>query len=98
MIIKYGQFKVDNFTIECHFSVPGVSQRLAFQMVDSGDTFHLFNRRHKDLVDLFLGNNVGGPAIIFQRFQEAGKSISLLIGLIYIEIEIIDTMKQTVKI
>ena len=65
--------KVGNFTVGRYFSVPGVSQRLAFKTVEPGDTFHLFNKRNKDLVPLFLDNNVGGPAIIFDRFQEAGK-------------------------
>ena len=63
-------------------SVPGVAQKLAFGTLKREDTFHLFNKKHKDLVKLFLSNNVGGPAIIFDRFQEAGKSISELIGLI----------------
>ena len=53
-------------------SVPGISQRLAFYSVPENDVFYLFNRKNKDLVHLFLKNNVGGPAIIFDRFQEAG--------------------------
>ena len=56
-----------------HISVPGVAQRLAFGTLERQDAFHLFNPKNKDLVPLFLGNNVGGPAIIFNRFQEAGK-------------------------
>ena len=50
-----------------------MAQKLAFGTLERGDTFHLFNKKNKDLVPLFLGNNVGGPAIIFDRFQEAGK-------------------------
>ena len=53
-----------------------MAQKLAFGTLLRGDTFHLFNKKNKDLVPLFLGNNVGGPAIIFDRFQEAGESIS----------------------
>ena len=59
-----------------NISVPGVAQKLAFSTLERGDTFFLFNKRHKDLVHLFLSNNVGGPAIVFNRFQEAGESIS----------------------
>ena len=51
-------------------SVPGVSLRLAFKGVS--DNFHLFSKRHSDLVKLFLSQNVGGPALIFDRFQQAG--------------------------
>ena len=36
--------------------------------------FYLFNKKHKDLVDLFYKNNVGGPAIAFDRWQEKGKN------------------------
>ena len=52
--------------------MPGISQRLAFNKVPENDVFFLFNKKNKDLVQLFLKNNVGGPAIIFDRFQEAG--------------------------
>ena len=55
-----------------------MAQKLAFGTLETGDTFFLFNKRHKDLVKLFLSNNVGGPAIIFDRFQEAGESISII--------------------
>lgn len=51
-------------------SVPGISIRLAFKGVT--DNFHLFSKRHSDLVKLFLAQNVGGPALIFDRFQEVG--------------------------
>ena len=61
-----------------HISVPGVAQRLAFGTLKRRDAFHLFNPKNKDLVPLFLGNNVGGPAIIFCRYQEAGESISTI--------------------
>ncbi|KAL5262624.1 hypothetical protein ACHWQZ_G008128 [Mnemiopsis leidyi] len=51
-------------------SVPGISLRLAFKGVK--DNFHLFSKRHSDLVKLFLAQNVGGPALIFDRYQEVG--------------------------
>jgi len=50
--------------------VPGISLRLAFKGVK--DNFHLFSKRHSDLVKLFLAQNVGGPALIFDRYQEVG--------------------------
>ena len=53
--------------------MPGVSLRLAFREMDQQQSFFLFNKRHSDLVDLFMSNNVGGPAIIFDRWQEVGK-------------------------
>ena len=40
--------------------------------MDENQCFFLFNKKNKDLVNLFLGNNVGGPAHIFDRWQEVG--------------------------
>ena len=54
-------------------SVPGVSLRLAFSSMSEEHNFFLFNKKHKDLVSLFLENNVGGPALIFDRWQEVGE-------------------------
>ena len=62
-------FSLVNFHI-LKISVPGVAQRLAFKSLKFEDTFQLFNKRHADLVDLFLTNNTGGPAFIFDRYQE----------------------------
>ena len=56
--------------LKSNISVPGISLRLAFKGVT--DNFHLFSKRHSDLVKLFLAQNVGGPALIFDRYQEAG--------------------------
>ena len=55
-------------------SVPGIAERLAFMSLDKSTVFFLFNKRNRDLVDLFLGNNLGGPALIFSRFAEKGNS------------------------
>ena len=68
MTSYYTQRSVDIF--KDAISVPGVAQRLAFKSLKFEDTFFLFNKRHKDLVDLFLMNNTGGPALIFDRYQE----------------------------
>ena len=54
------------------YLVPGVAEKLAFRTLNKDEVFYLFNRRNKDLVNLFRENNVGGPAIIFDRYQEAG--------------------------
>ena len=55
------------------FSVPGIAERVAFMSLDEGDYFTLFNNKHNDLVKLFLDNNVGGPALIFDRLSIVGK-------------------------
>ena len=55
------------------FLVPGIAERIAFKTLANDETFHLFNRKHGDLVKLFKQNLVGGPAIIYDRYQEAGK-------------------------
>jgi len=53
-------------------SVPGIAERLAFKTLKDDENFFLFNKANKDLVTLFRQNFVGGPAIIFDRFQAAG--------------------------
>ena len=53
-------------------SAPGIAERLAFKSLDDDVSFSLFNNKHKDLVKLFLDNNVGGPALIFDRWQQQG--------------------------
>ncbi len=62
----------NSVTIINPFLVPGISLRLAFNTVEHCNQFFLFNKRHKDLVNLFSKNNTGGPAIIFSRYMEAG--------------------------
>ena len=56
-----------------NFSVPGIAERLAFKSLKSDEVFFLFNRQNKDLVHLFRDHLVGGPAIIFDRYQEVGQ-------------------------
>ena len=55
--------------------MPGVSLRLAFRTIEKEHTFFLFNKAHKDLVQTFLDNLVGGPAFIFDRYQEKGMDV-----------------------
>ena len=54
------------------FSVPGVAERIAFSTLDSSTTFFLYNKSNSDMLELMLGNLLGGPAIIFNRFSEKG--------------------------
>ena len=54
-------------------SLPGVAQILGFKSITNpSHRFWLFSRAHKDLAQLFLNQNTGGPSIIFHRFAEAG--------------------------
>ena len=46
------------------YPVPGVSLRLAFNEMDKDQCFFLFNKKDKDLVELFRRNNTGGPALV----------------------------------
>ncbi len=58
--------------------MPGIAEKLAFKDLNrQEEIFVLFNNKHKDLVKLFLDNNVGGPAIIFDRYAEKGIFIIL---------------------
>ena len=66
----YSDRKVDAF--KDGVSVPGIAERIAFNTLKSDEVFFLFNRSNSDLVHLFRDNLVGGPAIIFNRYQEAG--------------------------
>ena len=52
--------------------MPGIAERIAFATLEKESFFQLFNAKNKDLVKLFRDNLVGGPAIIFDRWQEAG--------------------------
>jgi len=54
------------------FAAPGIAERIAFRTLEKDETFFLFNKKNKDLVKLFRDNLVGGPALIFDRHQEAG--------------------------
>ena len=66
--------------------MPGVSLKLAFKEKSKDQSFFLFNKRHKDLDKTFRENNVGGPALIFDRYQEVGEfhNIFIIVHLIFI--------------
>ena len=56
-------------------SLPGVAMRVCFNSItDPTAEFHLFNEKNKDIYQLFKQNIVGGPSIIFNRYDEAGKT------------------------
>ena len=57
-------------------SLPGVAMRVYFNSItDLVAEFHLFNKKNKDIYQLFKENVVGGPSIIFNRYHEAGKTL-----------------------
>ncbi|XP_071829770.1 uncharacterized protein [Apostichopus japonicus] len=67
----YKEKKVDMF--KQGISVPGLTLRYLFKDIRK-DFFCLFPESHKDLYFLFKNNIVGGPSIIFHRYQEKGRS------------------------
>ncbi|KAJ8031107.1 hypothetical protein HOLleu_27721 [Holothuria leucospilota] len=54
-------------------SVPGLTMKYLFQKAE-GEPFALFHRSDQDLYYTFRANLVGGPSIIFHRYQEKGKT------------------------
>ena len=53
-------------------SLPGLTQKYLFQNLDKNDYFVGFGKEHKHLYKLLRENIIGGPSIIFHRWQEAG--------------------------
>ena len=53
-------------------SLPGLTQRYLFKNLDLNDYFVGFGREHKHLYKTLRENIVGGPSIIFHRYQERG--------------------------
>ncbi|KAJ8020607.1 hypothetical protein HOLleu_40243 [Holothuria leucospilota] len=54
-------------------SVPGLTMKYLFQKA-KGEPFALFDEKNKDLYYTFRSNLVGGPSIIFHRYQEKDKT------------------------
>ena len=54
-------------------SVPGLTMKYLFSNVPNVH-FSLFNEKDKDLYYTMKDNNVGGPSIIFNRYQETDKT------------------------
>ena len=55
-------------------SVPGLTMKYLFGGLEEGVTFSLFEEKDKDLYYDMKNNIVGGPSIIFNRYQEVGKT------------------------
>ena len=56
-------------------SLHGVAMRVCFNSItDPTAEFHLFNKKNKDIYQLFKQNIVGGPSIIFNRYHETDKT------------------------
>ena len=65
--------KVDPF--KSALSVPGISLKVVFNSIQDPDAFfHRFHKTDADLDDLIHDQVVGGPALIFHRYHEAGKT------------------------
>ncbi len=54
-------------------SVPGASRKMMFKH-SIEHSFKLFSRKHAELYHKFRRNSVGGPAIVYHRMHEAGKT------------------------
>ncbi|KAJ8048029.1 hypothetical protein HOLleu_00186 [Holothuria leucospilota] len=54
-------------------SVPGLTMKYLFQAAED-EPCALFDEKNKDLYYTFRANLVGGPSIIFHRYQEKGKT------------------------
>ena len=54
-------------------SVPGASRCLMFKH-SINHSFKLFSKKQADLYHKFRGNSIGGPAIVYHRYHEAGKT------------------------
>ncbi len=66
-----GELHLDMF--KDAISVPGLTLRYLFNTIDPTETsFTLFDKYNSDLHDLIKEWNVGGPSIVFNRYQEAG--------------------------
>ena len=52
--------------------VPGLTLRYLFKTLPHNVNFSLFHEKHKDLHQLLRSEMVGGPSIIFHRYQEKG--------------------------
>ena len=56
-------------------SVPGLTLKYLFKTVDTTNTaFTLVDRHNSDIHDLIKAWNVGGPSIVFSRYQEKGET------------------------
>ena len=64
-------------------SVPGLMLLYLFNDLPPNTYFTLFNEKHKDLYHLVKDQIVGGPAIIFHRYQ--GKDVTKIREIEFVE-------------
>jgi len=50
-------------------SVPGLTNKYLFDSIPDGSFFSLMGENHKDLYESIRNNLVGGPSIVFHRYQ-----------------------------
>ena len=56
-------------------TLPGIAKRIYLNSItDPNVEIHLFNQKQQDIYQLFKDNIVGGPSIIYHRYQQAQKS------------------------
>ncbi len=68
----YKERGVDSF--KDGISVPGLTLKYLFKTVGDEATFALIDRHNHDLYTALKKNIVGGPSIVFNRYQERGKT------------------------
>lgn len=60
---------------KCSISVPGLARQMLFESgTKEGASFALIDRENEDLYDTIKQNIIGGPSIIFKRYQETKRS------------------------
>lgn len=67
-------FKSRNLDFKSAISIPGLSIRYLFQMKTQQTPIFMFGYKFKDLHSLIRKNIRGGLSLVFNRYQEAGKT------------------------
>ena len=69
----YFERNIDVFKIA--ISLPGIARKMLFECADKeGIHFSLFDEKNKDLYRTMKNNTIGGPSIIFTRYNKAGET------------------------
>ena len=66
------EFKLD--MLKDAMSIPGLTLRYLFKNMPPDVYFSLFSEKHNDLHTLLREQMVGGPSIVFSRYQEANET------------------------
>jgi hypothetical protein len=70
----YFKRNIDVFKIA--ISLPGIARRMLFESAaKEGVHFSLFDEKNKDLYRTMKNNTIGGPSIIFTRYNKAGETM-----------------------